>query len=154
MLRNSHLLTFRLVELQRRVDAVACPELAIPRRPSLIPSRPLLGPNQTGVQVLSASPTRGHLGRILPLKASRMLPIPRRHAHFVFGIIQSGLTSAIAAAIASIPFFADGSFLIHWLPSWLISWVMMLPIVLFAAPFIRNISNALTREEGSEEARR
>ena len=31
-----------------------------------------------------------------------MFGIPRRYAHFVFGIIQSGLTSAIAAAIGTI----------------------------------------------------
>jgi hypothetical protein len=73
-----------------------------------------------------------------------MLPIPRRHAHFVFGIIQSGLTSAIAAAIASYPFFADGSFMVHWLASWLVAWIMMLPVVLFAAPFIRRLSHFLT----------
>ena len=30
-----------------------------------------------------------------------MLGIPRRFSHFVFGFIQSGLTRAIAAAIAS-----------------------------------------------------
>jgi hypothetical protein len=31
--------------------------------------------------------------------------------------------------------------------SWLISWAMMLPAVLFAAPAIRSLSHALTREE-------
>jgi hypothetical protein len=36
-----------------------------------------------------------------------MLGIPRRYAHFVFGIIQAGLTSATAAAIASFPFIAE-----------------------------------------------
>ena len=46
-----------------------------------------------------------------------MLGIPRRYSHFVYGVIQSGLTSAIAAAIASFPFLADGSFAIHWLRS-------------------------------------
>jgi hypothetical protein len=38
-----------------------------------------------------------------------MLGIPRRFGHFVFGVIQSGLTSAIAAAVASYPFLAGGS---------------------------------------------
>jgi len=75
-----------------------------------------------------------------------MLGIPRRHAHFVFGVIQSGLTSAIAAGIASVPFLADGSFLGHALRSWVIAWGLMLPVVLFAAPFIRRLSVALTRE--------
>jgi hypothetical protein len=37
-----------------------------------------------------------------------MLRIPRRYSHFVFGFIQSGLTSSIAAAVA-MPTFAKGS---------------------------------------------
>ena len=37
-----------------------------------------------------------------------MLGIPRRFSHFVYGVIQSGLTCAIAAGIASFPFIADG----------------------------------------------
>jgi hypothetical protein len=44
-----------------------------------------------------------------------MLGIPRRYSHFVFGFIQSGLTCAIAAAIASFPFLAGGTFVAHWL---------------------------------------
>lgn len=80
-------------------------------------------------------------------KIARMLPIPRRHAHFVFGVIQSGLTSLIAAAIASASFFGDGTFVRHWLTSWIIAWGTMLPIVLFAAPFIRMFAVALTRED-------
>jgi hypothetical protein len=73
-----------------------------------------------------------------------MLRIPRRHAHFVFGVIQAGLTSAIAAAIASIPFLGDSAFLAHWLSSWLIAWATMVPVVLLAAPVIRRLVHALT----------
>ena len=76
-----------------------------------------------------------------------MLGIPRRFSHFVFGFIQSGLTCAIAAAIASFPLMASGTFMRHWLQSWLFSWLLMLPIVLFAAPAIRRLSYVLTREE-------
>ncbi len=76
-----------------------------------------------------------------------MLGIPRRYAHFVFGAIQSGLTSAIAAAIASVPFLALGEFAIHWLRSWLVAWFLMLPIVLFAAPAIRRLALVLTTED-------
>jgi len=76
-----------------------------------------------------------------------MLGIPRRYSHFIFGTIQAGLTSFIAAGIASIPFLSTGRFLFQWLASWLISWVVMLPFVLFAAPFIRRLSIALTSEE-------
>jgi hypothetical protein len=63
-----------------------------------------------------------------------MLGISRRHSHFVFGIIQSGLTSAIASGIASFPFSSPEAFLCRWLGSWVLPWVAMLPIVIFAAP--------------------
>ena len=75
-----------------------------------------------------------------------MLGIPLRYSHFIFGIIQSGLTSAIAAAIASLPFRVAGSFAIHWLQSWLVSWLLMLTIVIFAAPAIRRLAHAVTRD--------
>jgi hypothetical protein len=81
------------------------------------------------------------------LQEPLMLGIPRRFSHYVFGIIQSGLTSLIAAGIASYPFLAAGAFVRHWLQSWVLAWVMMLPIVVFAAPVIRGLTHALTREE-------
>jgi hypothetical protein len=58
-----------------------------------------------------------------------------------------GLTCAIAAAIASFPFVATGTFVAHWLQSWFVAWIMMLPIVLFAAPAIRSLTHILTRED-------
>lgn len=75
-----------------------------------------------------------------------MLGIPRRYSHFVYGVIQSGLTCGIAAAIASYPFLASGSFIVHWLQSWAAAWLLMLPVVLFAAPAIRRLSLAVTRD--------
>ena len=79
-----------------------------------------------------------------------MLGIPRRYSHFVFGTIQAGLTSLIAAGIASAPLIDQGQFLSHWLLSWLLSWAAMLPFVLFAAPSIRAISILLTKEEPTD----
>ena len=76
-----------------------------------------------------------------------MLGIPRRFSHFVYGVIQSCLTCAIAAAIACLPFLAAGSFVSHWVQSWLLAWLMMLPIVIFAAPAIRKLTQLLTRDE-------
>ncbi|QWG19920.1 DUF2798 domain-containing protein [Bradyrhizobium sediminis] len=76
-----------------------------------------------------------------------MLRIPRRFSHFVYGVIQSGLTCAIAAGIASFPFIATGTFVTHWARSWVFAWVIMLPVVLFAAPAIRRLSYLLTRGE-------
>ena len=42
---------------------------------------------------------------------------------------------------------AGSSFVPHWLRSWLLVWVMMLPIVVFAAPAIRRLTHVLTRED-------
>ena len=77
----------------------------------------------------------------------RMFRIPRRYSHFVYGFSQSGLTCGIAAAIASVPLMASSNFVLHWLQAWLFSWLLMLPVVLFAAPAIRRLANAVTTEE-------
>ena len=76
-----------------------------------------------------------------------MLGISRKHAHFVFSVLQSGLTSEIASGIASLSFLQTGGFLSHWLHAWIVSWIFMLSIVVFVAPAIRRLSLALTREE-------
>lgn len=73
-----------------------------------------------------------------------MLRIPRQYGHFVFGVIQSGLTTAIATAIASLPFLADSTFLFHWPVAWLTAWAAMTPVVLLAAPVIRRLVGVLT----------
>lgn len=73
-----------------------------------------------------------------------MLRIPRRYAHFVFGIIQSGLTSGLSAAIASPPFLSDSAFMAYWLRSWLVAWAIMIPIVIAAAPAIRRLVYLVT----------
>jgi uncharacterized protein DUF2798 len=52
----------------------------------------------------------------------------------------------LRAAIASLPFRAAGSFSTHWLQSWLVSWLLMLPVVIFAAPAIRRLAHAMTRD--------
>jgi Protein of unknown function (DUF2798) len=77
-----------------------------------------------------------------------MFGISRRHSHFIFAVIQAGLTCLIAAGIASFPVLNVRQFLTHWLVSWIIAWATMLPVVLMAAPLIRTVSVMLTREEG------
>jgi hypothetical protein len=74
------------------------------------------------------------------------LRIPRRHGHFLFGVIQSGLTCLVAAGIASFPDSDMARFIEHWLASWLIAWLTMLPVVLLAAPVIRALVDHLTRD--------
>lgn len=72
--------------------------------------------------------------------------VPRRFSHFVYAALQSGLTCAVAAAIASEPLAGSGHFLRHWGQSWIVSWVVMLPVVLLAAPVIQHLTLRLTRE--------
>ena len=76
-----------------------------------------------------------------------MFAIPRRYSHFLFAVIQSGLTCLIAAGVASLPLVTISQFVVHWLLSWFASWIVMLPVVILAAPFIRSISVHLTRGE-------
>ena len=75
-----------------------------------------------------------------------MTSIPKRYSHFLFGLIQSGFTCAIAAAIASAPFIHEGIFVSHWLKSWIYAWAIMIPFVLLATPLIHRLVDMLTRE--------
>ena len=75
-----------------------------------------------------------------------MLPIPRRHAHYVFAVIQSGLTTLIASGIASLPLLGSDRLVRNWLVSWATAWVVMLPVVVVAAPAIRRLAEAMTRD--------
>ena len=77
-----------------------------------------------------------------------MINIPRRYSHFLFGLIQSGFTCAIAAGIASAPLIYDGIFLSHWLKSWIFAWAIMIPFVLLATPLIRRTVDVLTSDRG------
>ena len=71
----------------------------------------------------------------------------RKHVHFVFAILQSGLTSLVASGIASRGFLGSSGFFSHWMSSWVIAWIAMLPVVVLAAPAIRSLAYLLTREE-------
>lgn len=75
-----------------------------------------------------------------------MLGIPRRYSHFVYGVIQSGITCAIAAAIATYQLAQAGALFEIWIQAWMLSWFSMLPVVIFAAPVIQRFSLALTRD--------
>ncbi|MEH2594984.1 putative membrane protein [Bradyrhizobium sp. AZCC 1577] len=70
--------------------------------------------------------------------------ISRKHEHFVFGVIQSGLTAGIASGVANGHLIKEGTFVLNWIGSWLTSWAVMVPVVLFAAPAIRRIVTSMT----------
>jgi len=76
-----------------------------------------------------------------------MLGIPRRYTYLIFGVLQSGLTSLIAAGIAVMQTLPAGNFLQNWLSSWLMAWITTLPVVFLAAPAIRSLADVLTRDE-------
>ncbi|PTM39869.1 DUF2798 domain-containing protein [Bosea sp. 124] len=75
-----------------------------------------------------------------------MATISRRYSHVVFGVIQAGLTSAIASGVAVMSGPESNASLLRWASSWLLSWGLMLPVVIFAAPFIRRAVVAMTGE--------
>ncbi len=77
-----------------------------------------------------------------------MARLPRHYAPFIYGIIQSGLTTAIATAIATLQTTSLGlRFVMHWLSAWGLAWLAMLPVVVFAAPLIQRSVLALVRPD-------
>ncbi|WER50876.1 DUF2798 domain-containing protein [Cupriavidus sp. WKF15] len=73
-----------------------------------------------------------------------MSRVPKRYGHLFYGVIQSCLTTGITACIASFSSFETGNFLMHWARLWLLSWAAMLPVVVFAAPIIRRMTDRIT----------
>ncbi len=71
--------------------------------------------------------------------------LPREYAPFIFGVIQSGLTTAVATGIATLSALGFNALAVGaWLVTWLIAWATMLPIVVVAAPFIQRAVLKLT----------
>jgi hypothetical protein len=68
---------------------------------------------------------------------------PRRYAHVLFAVIQSALTSSIVSVIASVKLIQEGNFLEHWLRLSAVEWVVMLPVVIIAAPAILRLSELM-----------
>ena len=76
-----------------------------------------------------------------------MAKLPKRFSHFVYGGIQSGITSGIASGIASLDYLEEGLFLARWPKAWFVSWIVMIPVVLLAAPMIRRMTLLVTRDD-------
>jgi hypothetical protein len=70
--------------------------------------------------------------------------IPRRYSHFVYGAIQSGLTTGVATAVATSGYEYEATSLLRWATAWVTSWVLMMPLVLFVAPVIQRLTSLLT----------
>lgn len=73
-----------------------------------------------------------------------MIRIPRRFVPITYGIIQAGITTGVATAVATLQTAGmDGVAIAAWLWSWGISWITMLPVVVLVAPFIQRIVMSL-----------
>ena len=82
-----------------------------------------------------------------------VLPISRRYSHFVFGVLQAGMTSGVASAIASLPLLGSWAFVQNWLGSWLLAWAAIVPLVIVVAPVIRRLSLVLTVENDRDRSK-
>jgi Zn-dependent protease with chaperone function len=75
----------------------------------------------------------------------RMTKLPRRFAPFVYGIIQSGITTAIASGIATAQALGFNTLAVGaWIVAWLAAWAVMLPVVILIAPLIQKAVLSVT----------
>lgn len=73
-----------------------------------------------------------------------MTRLPQRYAPLAFGIIQAGITTAVATAIATYQLVGlGGQFLLKWGVAWSAAWLTMLPVVMLAAPLIQRMVAAM-----------
>ena len=74
-----------------------------------------------------------------------MARLPQQYAPLVYGIIQAAITTAVATAIATYQLtHFNMRFVEEWLFAWGVSFLTMLPVVVFVAPFIQRCVLALT----------
>lgn len=78
----------------------------------------------------------------------RIRRLPERYGHFVYGMLQSGVTTGVATGIATVREFGNGVDFAKWGQSWVASWALMVPIVIFAAPFIQRLTLVIIRGRG------
>ena len=57
--------------------------------------------------------------------------------------------AGVAAAIASSHLIWIGGFFWHWLQSWAVAWIVMLPVVIVAAPAILRLSELMTCKDAA-----
>ena len=81
-----------------------------------------------------------------------MARLPQRYAPFVYGIVQAGITTAVAAAITTHQLTGFGmQFLSRWASAWSLSWLTMLPVVIGLAPLIQRAVVALTAPDAADD---
>ena len=82
-----------------------------------------------------------------------MARLPQRYAPFVYGIVQAGITTAVASAIATHQLTGFGAlFLARWVHTWGVAWLTMLPVVIGLAPVIQRAVVALTAPDALDDS--
>jgi hypothetical protein len=74
------------------------------------------------------------------------MKIPHRYSHYVFGILQSGITCAVASGISVLGSTTSTSKIMDWLMAWSLSWATMLPVVFLIAPVLRHAVERITEK--------
>lgn len=76
-----------------------------------------------------------------------MFKLPRKHAQIAFGLMQAGLTTAVASGISTYYIAGLGArFLQHWPLAWITSWMTMVPVVLICAPWLGRLIASITKD--------
>ena len=75
------------------------------------------------------------------------MKLPRQLAPYAYGVLQAGITTALATAIAVHRQKGLGlAFLEDWAASWLLSWIAMLPVVIGISPLIQRAVDTFVDE--------
>lgn len=73
-----------------------------------------------------------------------MRRLPREFGPLTYGVLQAGVTTGLATALAAHQVTGLGlEFFGKWLVSWTMAWLIMLPIVVLLAPVLRRAVGAL-----------
>lgn len=70
---------------------------------------------------------------------------PRQYGPLIYGVIQSGITTAVASGIATFSALGFNAWAMKaWGLAWIFAWITMLPVVVVVAPMIQRLVMALT----------
>ena len=87
-----------------------------------------------------AIPAKAGYIAAFPMPEPALRKLPARFAPYVFGLLLSGIMTAIVAAIATVKTIGvTAAALANWPGAWLTSWLVAFPVVLVVAPFVRRM---------------
>ena len=70
--------------------------------------------------------------------------LPKKYEHIAFGFLLSGMMSFLVSGFATlIAIGLSTEFPLHWLKTWLPSWMLAFPIVIVVAPFVRRLLSGI-----------